>query len=41
MGPTCHHGHPADCQLALTNVEEMQMKMVAMVKNIVDLALNE
>ena len=27
-GSTCHHGHPADCQLALTNVVEVQMKVV-------------
>ena len=25
---TCHHGHPADCQLALTNVVEVQTKVV-------------
>ena len=27
-GTTCHHGHPADCQLALTNVVEVQTKVV-------------
>ena len=27
-GTTCHHGHPADCQLALTNVVEVQRKVV-------------
>ena len=27
-GTTCHHGHPADCQLALTNVVEVQAKVV-------------
>ena len=27
-GTTCHHGHPADCQLALTNVGEVQTKVV-------------
>ena len=26
-GTTCHHGHPADCQLALTNVVEVQTKV--------------
>ena len=27
-GTTCHHGHLADCQLALTNVVEVQTKVV-------------
>ena len=27
-GTTCHYGHPADCQLELTNVVEVQMKVV-------------
>ena len=27
-GTTCHHGHPTDCQLALTNVVEVQTKVV-------------
>ena len=27
-GTTCHHGHPADCQLALRNVVEVQTKVV-------------
>ena len=27
-GTPCHHGHPADCQLALTNVVEVQTKVV-------------
>ena len=27
-GTTCHHGHPADCQMALTNVVEVQTKVV-------------
>ena len=27
-GTTCHHGHPADCQLALTNGVEVQTKVV-------------
>ena len=25
-GTTCHHGHPADCQLALTNVAKAKFK---------------
>ena len=32
---TYHHGYPADCQLALTNVPEVQTKVVAMDKKIV------
>ena len=34
-GTTCRHGHPADCQLAFMNVEEEQVKVVAMDKKLV------
>ena len=38
-GTTSHHGHPADCQLELTNVVEVQTKVVT--NDLKELARND